>query len=131
MHFLSSFHTRFSRFTLYFSLLAFSCTTKNITTQHKIIPPRQPFCPYNLRPRQNSFKHRATQRLVAQHVFEEKHTAFHIYHPITGKKQSLDTLLKSDDRAHYSCYLQNCVLQCNEILYKYIISLVQKDALNV
>jgi hypothetical protein len=80
---------------------------KNATTQHKIIPPRQPFRPYNLRPRQNSFKHRATQRLVAQHVFEEKHTAFHIYHPTTGKKQSLDTLLKSDDRAVWLRGLSN------------------------
>ena len=41
---------------------------------------------------QNSFKHRAATHLLAQHVTDNM---LHVFHP-SGKKQTIDTLLKSN-----------------------------------
>ena len=55
---------------------------------------------YNLRCRPNSYRHQATQNLVAQLVFSTPslQSAFHVYNPESGKKESLDSLLMGPER---------------------------------
>ena len=59
---------------------------------------------YNLRSRQgNSFRHLATQNLVAQHLFSTPsiQSAMHIYNPDTGKKETIDSLLKGPKKERW------------------------------
>lgn len=64
---------------------------------------------YNLRRRPNSFRHSATQHLVAQHVFSTPSlpSAFHIYNPNTGKKETIDSLLAGPDGERWLQALSN------------------------
>ena len=55
---------------------------------------------YNLRARPHSYRHQATQNLVAQLLFATPSlaSAFHVYNPDSGKKESLDSLLMGPER---------------------------------
>ena len=84
--------------------------------QHSTTPQRvrirnEPTHKYNLRSRttlpwndQQSFRSRATQQLVAIHLFQP--VVHHIYRP-DGKKETIDTLLQGSDRKIWTQSLSN------------------------
>jgi hypothetical protein len=50
-----------------------------------------------------SFRNLAQQHLVAQHIF----SCNHVYHPTTGKKETIDTLLRGDENEKWTKSLSN------------------------
>ena len=66
-------------------------------------------CNYRTESRQGtSFRNLAVQHLIANLIFPSvTQQANHIFHPITGKKETLDSLLKGDDSVHWKRSLSN------------------------
>ena len=53
---------------------------------------------YNLRSRTPSFQHLAAQYIATQQFLASDFKAYHIFNPITGKKETIDTLLRGPNK---------------------------------
>ena len=79
-----------------------SKTTYNLRNRAPLRPNRH-LSSRSYQPQGTSFRNLAQQHLVAQHIFN----CNHVYHPTTGKKETIDTLLRGDENAKWTKSLSN------------------------